>query len=429
MLKKGGNLVKKFDLWLDESGDFKDDDKKVKHGKTPSCVCGVLVESGALGNSTLQKWFKTEVHCCKTVSGQEQMEYLERLQKQQGVRFVVVVNEELINFTDDQNTYFYMLAEGIIQVLKRLKGEYGEVQLNILIATRVKGRENKSSAEFKKDQCEKDIQNLKLHLVLAGYRDGGISEEDWKITADKPSDNPRLQVADIICNTYLTRNTKLGEYSQMLNQVFCNEEKTWKFTMAPDKYTSLFYDMLSKGELGAAVLGLCQSPSSKDIHSGMLSVRQRLSSYPHMLLKLQLEYISSQLQYLVICAANAQVLHQEECVSLIENIKKYFLPIVEEISEEAVREFIVEFSFDLEFLLLTVYTHMGNWQKEEELITKCDAMLPDLLATWSNTDKVLRYQNRRLIHQINSYDFDGAYEVFCEKRSHLLEIVEFSSER
>ena len=39
--------MKEFELWIDESGDFKDDDIKRKKGHTPSCVGGALVERGA----------------------------------------------------------------------------------------------------------------------------------------------------------------------------------------------------------------------------------------------------------------------------------------------------------------------------------------------------------------------------------------------
>ena len=54
-------------------------------------------------------------------------------------------------------------------------------------------------------------------------------------------------------------------------------------------------------------------------------------------------------------------------------------------------------------------------------------MLPKLLQTWKNTDKILKYQNRKLVHRMNTFEFEDAYQEFEQKREKMREIVEFMS--
>lgn len=181
--------------------------------------------------------------------------------------------------------------------------------------------------------------------------------------------------------------------------------------------------MLSKGELGAAVLGLCKSKTENDIKKGMQSVEKRLAVYPIELLKWQLQYISTMLQYYV-NQDDGHGIFQEEYILLLNNLKQYFLPTLE---QSNIRELAADFAFDMEFHLLTVYTHIGNLNRESEQIKKCDLMVEKLLPTWNNVDKKIKYKNRKLIHQINCFDFENAYGVFREERERLKEIQEWMS--
>lgn len=241
-----------FELWIDESGDFLNDKEKIKQGKTPSCVGGVLVKEGILGVNKLRNWIPEEMHCCESTDTKKQMQYIEEMQKLDGLKYVLLVNKETVSFFDDRDTYFFMLAEMIVQVLKKLKSENREIHLKITIATRVKENLNQTHKEFIEGQQEIDIEKLEEHLELAGYRDGNIVNTEWSIIANKAKDNVKLQVADIVCNTYFTRDTKMKKYSDKLKEYFGDEEKTWKFTLSQDRYISFLlicYQRVSWGQL------------------------------------------------------------------------------------------------------------------------------------------------------------------------------------
>lgn len=419
--------MRKFELWIDESGEFERDDLEVLKGFEPSLVGGAIVEKGKIGENYLRTIFPQEVHC-KSITADEQIKHINTIEQLPTLRNFIISNKELIHFEDEKEkdfnySYFVLLAEGIIHVIKQLKAEYGNIHVDILIATRVLHYQKMKKEEFIENQIKRDCDYLRAHLKLAGYRDGDITEDDWSITADKAKFNPRLQVADIICNSYLTRNTKLKKYKECMTEMFENQEKTMVFSLETERYVGLFYDMMSKGELGAAIFGICQCKNEKSIQNAMFSVRKRLKYYPVNLLSLQLEYIILQLQYQI--NDRGSKFTYEEMLKIIEKMQTYFLKEMHNLDNPSLREKQMEFEFDLEFLALTIYTHMGDLNKEKEKIQICDKMLSKLVGTWKNTDKILRYQNRKLVHRMNAFEFEDAYQEFEKNRNKMGEIVEF----
>lgn len=400
--------MREFELWIDESEDFKDDDIKKRKGFTPSCIGGAIIEKGAIGANLLRKWYPQEVHCSeKRITPEEQVEYFKQIQQIKELKNFIIVNEETIKFEYDKDLYLFMLAEGIIRAMKRLKAQYGQIHLTLIIATHVKGYVKKTYQEFLDDEKTLDIENLRTHLKVSGYRDGGIREEEWDVIASKPKDNERLQVADIICNTYLKRNTALREKAAELNQYFNDANKTWKFSLVGNKGESIFYDNMSRGEIGEAVLGLCKE-EEKCIENTLNTIKERFVSIEPNLLKLHIDYMISKVQLYINDKAPDKDFNM--CVRLISNIKNYFIPLLVEAKREDLQEFIDDFEFDLDFLLITVYTHMGNYRKTQELIEKCEGKTAKMKHSWSNVEKILKFQNRKVVHMINCFDFKAAEE-------------------
>ena len=421
--------MKNFEIWIDESGRFEEDALNVKKGHEPSLVGGAIVEKGTIGDNYLRTTFPKEVHC-KDIKADEQIEYVKLVEGLPTLRNFIISNKQLIHFEDEKEkdfnySYFILLAEGIIQAIKRLKAEYGAIHVDIIIATRVLNYQKITYKEFIEKQLEKDKAYLKQHLLLAGYRDGDITDEEWTITAEKAKDNPRLQVADIICNSYLTRNTKLKNYKEYMTEIFENPDKTLLFSLETERSVGIFYDMMSKGELGAAIFGISQCKNEKNIQNAMISLRKRLQIYPTELLSMHLDYIISQLQVLINDRQGKYT--YSEMLNMIENIQKYFVEEMKSINSDMVKELKYEFSFDLEFLALTIYTHIGDLNKEREKIKICDNMLSNLLPTWKHTEKILKYQNRKLVHKMNTFEFEEAFKEFEQNRDKFSEIAEFMS--
>ena len=152
--------MKNFEIWIDESGKFEEDALNVEKGHEPSLVGGAIVEKGVIGDNYLRTTFPEEVHC-KDIKDEEQISYIKLVEELPTLRYFIISNKQLIHFEDEKEkdfnySYFILLAEGIIQAIKRLKAEYGAIHVDIIIATRVLNYQKITYKEFIEKQLEKD---------------------------------------------------------------------------------------------------------------------------------------------------------------------------------------------------------------------------------------------------------------------------------
>ena len=126
--------MKIFNLWLDESGDFRNDDKKKKN-ELPSLVGGILTEGGSFSDQAVQSILPEE-GTYHSVERNDQLDRFRRIREKLFVnrnnRFVVFNNQECVMIVDNNLTYLNIIAEGILQLIKDLKTRYGNIRLNIL---------------------------------------------------------------------------------------------------------------------------------------------------------------------------------------------------------------------------------------------------------------------------------------------------------
>ena len=97
--------MKSYELFLDESGSFFENEENLK--KNPSLVGGVLMRKGAIGKEdVLKKVLKREsVHMCEMIEEENIGEYavgvLERI-KQIPAYFVIFENNERLRLSNDK---------------------------------------------------------------------------------------------------------------------------------------------------------------------------------------------------------------------------------------------------------------------------------------------------------------------------------------
>lgn len=191
---------KHFELWLDESGDFLREEDK---GKNPSLVGGVLIEKslgkslnipGILGSEYIHS---NEI---KENFGDYAVGVLQRIVEHSG-HLVIFENQERLNIVNSDTTYLNVISEGIIQLLQSLAAEHGKIHLDILIAVRL----------------DMEKQDLRPGLIIRPEEYGWRLEErlilglarrtlahhkhwGWNINMDSARKNPKLMLADVVCN-------------------------------------------------------------------------------------------------------------------------------------------------------------------------------------------------------------------------------------
>ena len=97
-------------------------------------------------------------------------------------------------------------------------------------------------------------------------------------------------IADIVCNSFLTRDTKFrGEQGRYINEIHNRDEKTWKFSVFESSMEKAIKQLLLDGQLGEAVISLCQSPNEQYILKKMDEISSYMKSLAYDDIHLQFE--------------------------------------------------------------------------------------------------------------------------------------------
>jgi len=394
--------MKEFELWLDESGDFKSDAQNVRKGKNPSLIGGVLIEKEKLRNKRVdeEKIIGTKVFHCKdmnhTQEGAEGQFLRFKKIVESDLQLVIFNNEECIMIIDNNITYQNIMVQGIIQLIEYLKAKYGDVKLEILL--------DKRRDTTKKEKIYIDnhvyINRIEEKIVLENH---SIKRSDFTIKDGCGIQNKKLMVADIVCNTILTRDSiKFRENgnSEYINNIYENEEKTIKFTVLQPALKAAFYDLMSTGRLGEAVAVLCQSKEKRIIEHCIKVVDDRLSEMQEYDIEFHYRFIELYIKYSLEISRD-----YSKCRLLLENLVKLFLPML---SKHVGHEISDRIEMDIRFYMLTLYTHMGDIKSAEKCIMNCDRLMLDFIGNWEIIVYRFRYNNRKIMNQVNMFDFENA---------------------
>ena len=183
--------MKNLELYIDESGDFDDGRAGRDSSAEPSLVGGLLCDPVYMTKERLRQTFQGPVHACSKYK----KSYLDLLQqvRSAGCVFVVFENTEKIRIVNSTYTYINIISEGLVHLFRDLALEYSEgVNVKVVIAQR-----QMPLSEYGNRMAEKVI------LALGRNEIKGVSYE--LVISDARTDR-RLFFADIICNTWLTKD-------------------------------------------------------------------------------------------------------------------------------------------------------------------------------------------------------------------------------
>lgn len=102
----------RLELWLDESGDFKNDQNPRLN---PSLVGGVLIKAEVINEHEAASILGKDYVHFTDESGDFNISKLQAL-KERGAEFVIFQSAERVTIIDSDTTYLNVLAEGIIQL-------------------------------------------------------------------------------------------------------------------------------------------------------------------------------------------------------------------------------------------------------------------------------------------------------------------------
>ena len=399
--------MKNFNLWLDESGSFEDD--RLAKGWKPSLVGGALWEDGTfdekIANRILGKKSKHEkVHFVEEKDSQRAIDVLKASSKA-GVRFVIIQNKERLKIIDNDTTYLNVLAEGIMQLISDLLSEYKVFKLSINIAT----RKNMVTGNgiITKDEYTRRLQE-KIILLNAKKSLYTLRDSKWKysIEFEDAREDGRLQIADCICNSFLTQDATKKfneEQRQTLHTLF---NSTYRYSVLSKETVDEYKGLIAKENYGEVIFSLfCETDED------VLAERDKLTKQiVRKMANLNINVIKNNLSQVM--AHVDTLIEYDKNFSLAEiplkNIQDQLIPAI-----RAANMDVSEFSFNVALYLYAIYTHRGSKEGYNQDVV-CVEELKKIDDLFMRLKCFYQYSNRKSIHLKNMFDFQGSLKAITD---------------
>ena len=380
-----------YNIYIDESGEFKDD--VLKKGLNPSLVGGVLSLEGAITDEVLA-CVPDKYHGCVDKDTDLRFTILDTL-LEAGGEFVIFENKERIKVIDGDTTYLNIISEGLVKLMQELNARHpGEqVVLNALVAWRESMNDEDDSKNghliYKDEYTNRVMEKL---YIAAGK--AHISNVNYKIELGSARHDKRLMLADAICNTYITRDAKVkftAAERERIEELFRDAHVYPVFENGAIGYMRRLLGDMRYAELAYT---LCLLKALDDPADKLLEMlREELRIMPPENLKLVLTQMSLHIAHFV------YERDYYEGIRFAENLKQLILiPLGDKAAY---------WVFDTDFYILTMYDHLGNVGACCAYMDKCDANIAVADSSWEHIDYYLTYKVRRLNVLMGRYDFEG----------------------
>lgn len=424
-----------YELWLDESGDFKSD----LEGKndTPSIVGGILIESGKLDAKTAQhileaaragtpeagkKW----VHGTDMNSkyyGQIANRTLQKL-KEIGAELVIFENKEKVKIVNSDLTYLHILSEGIIQLFQTLGLAHDDIKLDIFPARRVKTEheEFKEKGRIYLIKPEEYKERLQEKLDL-GYARRSIRPHEnkwtWDLKTASAREDARLMLADIVCHSWYRKADKRKFSDEERGTLLSFFDERFLFTAVERSTVASMNRHLAEGNIGEAlyewIIADEEWEGQQETPEEILHViLKRLKQLPDFAQQTQL---SGLLNHLNILIQHERQFHKAKTYLL--KLQDIVIPVMK---QSGMNHY--EFFFDVHLMLFTNATHQGDIELAETQMQYCRTYLPKLSQRWESFGMVLDYFVRESVHLINSYDYNAVIDNMNQMENLLQNTIE-----
>ena len=397
-------------LYLDESGDFNDEKKAAS--SSPSLVGGFLCSDLPSMDRITEK-MPSAVHASEDYD----KSFLALLKdvKNSGGQFVIFENNERISVINGDVTYLNILSEGLVKTLLSLRTKHldDDIRLIILIANRIQMGTDSSKKSLENLEIipqEDYVMRLEEKLIIAIGRQS-LTGVDYSITFASARRSRLLMIADVVCNTYISRQAK---------KKFTDEERDMIRELYSDSLIFPVFDNATVGYLQRLLIDkrysemICQMCALPKL-TGVAVLRNRLIT--------RLAGMHTRQRDSVFSAVSQQISQYNYArsfssgIAFAENYKNYILkPLADKAQETgkvyaaSVLSSVDYWTFDTDFYILTMYDHLGNTSMCDRYLEKCRANIKAVDRSWEHIDYYFKFRIRELNTLIGRFEFDEVIE-------------------
>lgn len=407
--------MKEYNLYLDESGNFKSD---LEDASSPECIVGGwLIESKLsdeyLENIIVECWKKYiyDWRDCATCVIFERINHsvtnrqkypnvfpdvladlFKKLEKE-NAKFCIFSNKDKACIKDSNKTYLNILSGGVAFVLQRLALENKEnICLNIIIGKR------RDTEKFESMIDENDYSRIEEAVDKAKIIIPAIKNCKINIKFENDKTYPPLVVSDYISYYYFTHK-RYNDYGHATN-VFNDGDKII-YKLGDELQEAELYISREKHDFAGVLNFLCENEINVAIWQENANwLTSEFENNPQ-ILKIAFNDFNEKLRRYV---TNEREL--DHSMSLIDNARD----IISEIRklskglDDEQKDVINEIQASLHLFMVAVFSHQGNQRKQKEYLNKCKKLINALPDSKGKAELNSMYNNRLIL--LENYSFD-----------------------
>ena len=419
--------MRSFELYLDESGKFINEDKAI----TPSLIGGLLVRKDDLSLKKADDIMKEAIKNVPgnyvhindiskkdlKLSGKVAVDIMQKI-KNIPAYVVIFSNKELLDFKDDKLLYLNIMAEGIINLLEKLSLEKSDaIELNVVAAVRrdLKINDNRTIIEI--DEYSTRIKE-RIYMKMA-EKNLFLSKNckvNFKLSSART--NPKLMLADVVCNSKLTLNSSKfnDEQKQILNNIF--DSSKYVFSVFKPDIQKKISEYLMQNNIVDAIFLLSEENDAKLSKELSTLVVNNINTMPISNLRIQLELLSLKIRSLIDVQRN--LLLCEKFLVKLQN---------EIIGKIKVKDFIInKLKIDISLYLLTIYTHQGDNENSKKQIEISKKELKEINGSWDFLDYYYILKIREAVFYNTCFNNAKSIEILTEVIDKFIKLLKTMNE-
>ena len=405
--------MRSFELYLDESGQFINEDKAI----TPSLIGGILVKKDDLSitkakeimDEAIKNVPENYVHINdiskkdSKLSGKVAVDIMQKIRLIPAYT-VIFSNSELLDFKDDKLLYLNIMAEGIINLLEKLSSEKADaVELDVIAAVRrdLSVDDNKTIIEI-----EEYSNRIKERIYMKMAEKNIFLSKNCKVNFKLSSarTNPKLMLSDIVCNSKLTINSKKfdDEQRQILNNIFGASK--YIFSVFKPDIQKKISEYLIQNNIVDAIFLLNEENDEKISKELINLVINNINTMSIANLRIQLELLSLKIKSLIDVQRNLFL-----CEKFLVKLQKDIIGKIK------VKDFIInKLKIDISLYLLTIYTHQGDNKNSKEQIEISKKELEKINGSWDFLDYYYILKIREAVFYNTCFNNIKSIEILTE---------------
>ncbi|TWS95560.1 hypothetical protein [Streptococcus sp. sy018] len=399
--------MKQFELWLDESGKF---DETSNSKELYSFVGGVLVDKEQIKHIDFSLLLNnSQYNHAMTLSPKQKKQYvfpkLIELKKQTNARYVYFENIEYLGTGDNRELYLQVMAEGLLQLVQLLEAKYGNVHLNITIASRVAQKDGQDFVHIKEEEYSQTFREvLKQRKERNEIAITHGSQVHFHL--ERATQSQKLIIADFASNTrriYKRQIFRDANSRCLFDEIFSD---VLTFSMSELSSDVKIRILLAQNDISEALMEVFLSPTLSKKQDYLQLVVSRMEHLSYRILKSQLKQLSSEILSFI-----ARQDDYQKNIQILEEFEYQLIPFLK------TKEFPCEvLEFEVLLQLSDIYLRSGQLLPARQILEKALKLLKEVGSTLENLFILYRVMEKISVLYIDSFQFHQAASLMEEVR-------------